>query len=816
MQGNSFFGFSGGGGGTPPPTNDSWLLDGNTNGAEKYFGTNDNFSIPIYTNGAAIGIFLNTGDFGFGTIAPTSKLHVKGIDATSSNYALKVDDSASSALFYVRNDGASFFNNKSFINYNSSAFQSILQGSTFSTLTDNINILAGISSPASARFRLSYYGNTQWLTALDIQNSGSSFGNLILMPDGGNIGIGIIAPTSKLHVKGIDSISSNYALKVDNSASSPLLYVRNDGLVGVGASNTNLFETFNIYKFNTAVSSSLAYNTTNRAVTFLTPNASASYGISSIYDDKLVFGRFNVSGTANGFGFVCGVNGDFTLNADYYTGTPAVDFIYKATSRNIGIRTYTPTAALHLTGQDSTSSNYALKIDNSASSPLLYVRNDGVVSINSNQTVNNSQLVINSSNVEGISFLNYGLGNQQIYFDAVFKGGNIIANNTTALGINNYNGQLRFNGATGLTVGNSFSYSTLMLLDSLSGNLSLGLGASVGLARFHVFGVDSTSSNYALKVDNSASSPLLYVRNDGNVGIGKTNPSAKVDILQNTVSTGAKAISINFNTIGEAFYMDDNGTIQFKTQAGVNITNSGAINLIAAGSNPFIAFKVNNGANTSGNLFGDNLNMFLQPSKYFGISSTYFNASASLQVRGEDSTSSNYSLKIENSATSPLLYVRNDGAIGVNVSSPLARFHNFGLNNSINLRLEPVADVTEDTTGGTVQTIDNTSNVTAQTISIPTDKVVSIESTIVYRKTSGAGVGNTGDGTTIKLNSSVKNIGGTLTLDTIQNTYTGTLNAIVGVSATYTISGANISVSVTGVANDNITWNVITKVNTVS
>lgn len=179
------------------------------------------------------------------------------------------------------------------------------------------------------------------------------------------------------------------------------------------------------------------------------------------------------------------------------------------------------------------------------------------------------------------------------------------------------------------------------------------------------------TTNYIPKATASDTIGDSQIFDDGtNVGIGKTNPSAKVDILQNTVSTGSKAISINFNTIGEAFYMDDNGTIQFKTQAGVNITNSGAINLIAAGSNPYIAFKVNNGANTSGNLFGDNLNMFLQPSKYFGISSTYFNASASLQVRGEDSTSSNYALKVDNLGLNPLFYVRNDGLINIGGLTP--------------------------------------------------------------------------------------------------------------------------------------------------
>lgn len=208
-----------------------------------------------------------------------------------------------------------------------------------------------------------------------------TIGDSQIFDDGTNVGVGTTYALAKLHIKGIDNTSSNYALKVDNSAYSPLLYVANDGKVGVGTSDNNLFEQFNVYNFNSVVSSSLAYNITNRAVTFLTPNASASYGISSVYDDKLTFGRFNVSGTANGYGFVCGVNGDFTLNADYYSGNSAIDFIYKATTRNIGIRTISPNAALHITGQDLTSSNYALKVDNSASSPLLYVRNDGNVGI---------------------------------------------------------------------------------------------------------------------------------------------------------------------------------------------------------------------------------------------------------------------------------------------------------------------------------------------------------------------------------------------------------------------------------------------------
>lgn len=52
-------------------------------------------------------------------------------------------------------------------------------------------------------------------------------------------------------------------------------------------------------------------------------------------------------------------------------------------------------------------------------------------------------------------------------------------------------------------------------------------------ALVNIKGTDSTSSNYSLKIDNSASSPLLYVRNDGNVGIGTTTPTAKLEVNGN-------------------------------------------------------------------------------------------------------------------------------------------------------------------------------------------------------------------------------------------------------------------------------------------
>jgi hypothetical protein len=55
----------------------------------------------------------------------------------------------------------------------------------------------------------------------------------------GNLGIGISTPSATLHLKGFDSVSSSYSLKIDDIAGNPLLYVANDGFVGASTSGPN-------------------------------------------------------------------------------------------------------------------------------------------------------------------------------------------------------------------------------------------------------------------------------------------------------------------------------------------------------------------------------------------------------------------------------------------------------------------------------------------------------------------------------------------------------------------------------------------------
>jgi hypothetical protein len=66
----------------------------------------------------------------------------------------------------------------------------------------------------------------------------------------------------------------------------------------------------------------------------------------------------------------------------------------------------------------------------------------------------------------------------------------------------------------------------------------VGVNEASPTAKLHIKGSDSTSSNFTMKLDNSSSSPLLYARNDGNVGIGTSTPAKKLDVNGDSLING--------------------------------------------------------------------------------------------------------------------------------------------------------------------------------------------------------------------------------------------------------------------------------------
>lgn len=85
----------------------AWVLDGNSNGAEKKFGTIDNYDIPIITNNIQAGVFKANGRFGWGVATPNSTVDVAGSLAMGNVVNKTADYTASLSDYMVVADAAS-------------------------------------------------------------------------------------------------------------------------------------------------------------------------------------------------------------------------------------------------------------------------------------------------------------------------------------------------------------------------------------------------------------------------------------------------------------------------------------------------------------------------------------------------------------------------------------------------------------------------------------------------------------------------------------------------------------------------------------
>lgn len=1040
--GNSNFGFSGGGGGSAPVTNTNWLLNGNTETSEKYFGTNNNFSVPIYTNGLARGIFAKEGNFGFGTVTPNStalldltstssgllvprmttlqrdaivspatSLFIYNISSSffnywdgttwiqvdtstggdvsgsgTTNYAVKWTDGINSVI----GDGTWYFSTNDYLPVTSGSnigddthrIGTVFMASVFDyandltwfngtsttmTLTTAGDLGIGITSPI-ARFNVdgaglgtydkvfSFNDNTSSGNIISADNTGViTFGKLIygieptLFNQGywsingytnnnstlfgiknkvnsnsivvrdstetdthfiidtlGNTGIGLSAPTSILHVKGIDATSANFSLKIDDVSSAPLFYVQNNKAIGMNR---------------------LPYAQDNSLIINL--------GI----DQNIIFNSFGGYSTIQAVDDLISVNNELRFYASAYV----------LNTGNVGIGVVA-SSKLHVRGDGDTSATYSLKVDDTNDVPLLYVRDDGNVGVGIATPTNKLQVGV-TAEADGLVLTNITTGhpaanllmnndggwlalaknnintviigsNPYVGSDHIDTGRNLVIGATTST----YKFQVNANSeADGIVLKNNVTnnqvagllkdadggwfflakatVNSVILgdnpyspLDFINTGRNLGVGLVTPTAKLHVQGIDATSGNYSFKIDNIASSPLFYVRNDGYVGVNVASPIYNFDVLGssnfkfissygnygltgtnievdsplaylpialkvNLKSCTAFGVGIYATSIVSAGYFDVNDSTlarsDYQSTKGIGV-HGGSVNsgieigvaeskrgLLIGMSNTtanlpdgsiLLRRLRNNGASTVVLLDGDELGSITFEGKTGTAwansvsDSTDFTGGAYIKsfIDGTPTLNSlNTTLPANlkfytnsgavNTSASLRMIISTVGNVGIGIASPLSVLHVNGIDatTSINQRLEPIANVTQDITGGTIGTTDATANITAQTITMPANGNVSIESTIVYRKTAGAGVGTVGDGTTIILNTSVRSVAGVLTLDTIQNTYTGTVNAIVGCTATFTISGSNILVSVTGVLNDDVTWNVISKLNTV-
>jgi hypothetical protein len=186
-----------------------------------------------------------------------------------------------------------------------------------------------------------------------------TIGDSQLFDNGTNVGIGTATPSAKLEIFNSGPASD---LLIQSIATIPFVVgnfnafsVSNAGRIVSGYLDSNLASTVgHSFYASQGATNILSLKTQNGSQNIFEVNTDGSFQIGHLASTVTSFAH----------------NG---LNKFTFTGD---------ISQSVGINQINPTATFHAKGIDATSSNYALKVDNSAGTPLLYVRNDGVVIAN--------------------------------------------------------------------------------------------------------------------------------------------------------------------------------------------------------------------------------------------------------------------------------------------------------------------------------------------------------------------------------------------------------------------------------------------------
>ncbi len=384
---------------------------------------------------------------------------------------------------------------------------------------------------------------------------------------------------------------------------------------------------------------------------------------------------------------------------------------------NIGIGGAIPTNTnAYIKGIGSTSSTYALNIENSLSANLLSIRNDSTIYIGGLITPTYPDNNV-ANYIQGGTWHKGGL---YLGSDIENHTGGSIADGQLRLGKNgeidfyadyggpgqyNYGGLIYSNytsgllsirgGVGGLSLLGGFT-STVGLNVDTAGYVGVGSVAD-GVTSLYVKGVNNTSSNFGIKIESASASSLLSVRNDGLVSVGKTLQ------VQRYNYNSTKAFWIEANSIDDTEMSTQNADLIFKSRySGVpveslRLTKEGVIKV--ADFNYLSLGALNSTTDKYGYLTSAN-NTTIGVGLKFEVCQTLSNSgfvvmtldtignvgigltgpTSRLHVKGIDSTSSNYSFKIESASASSLFNVRNDGNVGIGTSIPTAMLHIDNLN----------------------------------------------------------------------------------------------------------------------------------------
>ena len=214
----------------------AWAPDGNTFGAEKYIGTNDNFALPFRVNNNEVLRITNdpAGSTRFYFNA-TTNLHASNAGIQYSSDGTSPNRSQIRFNLYGVNTGAPGVTGFKSRGVGIGTTASVLAGDNLFRITSigvsGNNTSINLASLIDVRVAsvLPGYLATDFVIALN-SLAGVMTERLYITSEG-NVGMGTNNPTARLHVKGADNTLITYAERIENSDATPIFYISNTGVV---------------------------------------------------------------------------------------------------------------------------------------------------------------------------------------------------------------------------------------------------------------------------------------------------------------------------------------------------------------------------------------------------------------------------------------------------------------------------------------------------------------------------------------------------------------------------------------------------------
>lgn len=534
---------------------------------------------------------LDNGNIGIGTTSPAEKLevsggHIKIINSGNTNLYINANNSGSDSTIFFQETNST----KAKIQHDASNDSMLFTDGAY---TDTMTLKGGkvgigTTSPENKLHILRSSSDTQ--SQLMVQNgstgdaaikfnvSGQSYvmgidyddskkfkiassSNLgttdrITLLSSGNVGIGTISPTSRLHVNGSGATHGEY-FRISNGTTQ--IYELQPSIYNVTNNGFGIYDvTDSTYRLVIDTSGQVAIGTTS-------PTSPA--GVAKFLEIQGSTAGIVLHDDGNDPYEIWASGGNLVFR---YNNTDGANGMLLSSTGNLGIGTTSPEAKLDISNV--AGATYALEI----STPE---RNRALFYYNSASTSDAGYLGIKRGSVDALNHRFATTGNSAV----------CIGEGNFGIGTDSAGTKLDVRG-TGNFLGTAVSGAALVTIENNSGSTATSYGLLVK-------GGGNSSSGKTFEVRDDSGNTDLIVKGNGNVGIGTTSPIQKLDTPN--IIIGGSTIAGTYRA--NALFMDNNGGNSRFYSSGPNGTTQGSyeFNIMASDANPLQTVLV---INNSGNV----------------------------------------------------------------------------------------------------------------------------------------------------------------------------------------------------------------------